>query len=50
LPSKRFYALEIFHLRGWPSERTLAFLLRCQKGRFYRNHYPTLAIVKSGEG
>ena len=37
--------LETFHLRGLPPDRTLAFLLRCHKGRFFRNRYPLLALV-----
>lgn len=37
--------LETFHLRSLPPERTLAFLLRCHKGRFFRNRYPLLALV-----
>jgi hypothetical protein len=41
--------LETFHLRGVPPERALAFLLRCHKGRFYRNRYPSLLLVQSGE-
>jgi hypothetical protein len=41
--------LETFHLRDLPPERALAFLLRCHKGRFYRNRYPSLSLVQSGE-
>ena len=40
--------LEIFHLRDLPPDRALAFLLRCRKGRFYRNRYPSLALVQGG--
>jgi hypothetical protein len=40
--------LEAFCLRDLPSERALTFLLRCYKGRFYRNRYPALALVQSG--
>jgi hypothetical protein len=32
--------LELFHLRDLPPDRALTFLLRCHKGRFYRNRYP----------
>jgi hypothetical protein len=41
--------LETFHLRDLPPDRALAFLLRCHKGRFYRNRYPTLSLVQGGE-
>jgi hypothetical protein len=41
--------LETFHLRDLPPDRALAFLLRCLKGRFYRNRYPSLSLVQSGE-
>ena len=41
--------LETFHLRDLPPEWALAFLLRCHKGRFYRNRYPSLSLVQSGE-
>jgi hypothetical protein len=30
-------------------DRALAFLLRCHKGRFYRNRYPSQSLVQSGE-
>jgi hypothetical protein len=40
--------LEIFHLRDLPPDRALTFLLRCHKGRFYRNRYPSLALVQGG--
>lgn len=36
-----------FHLSHLPPERALAFLLRCHKGRFYRNRYPTLSLGQS---
>ncbi len=35
-------------LRHLPPEQALAFLLRCHKGRFYRNRYPSLSLVQSG--
>ena len=41
--------LETFHLRDLPPARALAFLLRCHKGRFYRNRYPSLSLVQGGE-
>ena len=41
--------LETFHLRDLPPEQALTFLLRCHKGRFYRNRYPTLSLVQGGE-
>jgi hypothetical protein len=41
--------LETFHLRGLPPDRALEFLLRCHKSRFYRNRYPSLSLVQSGE-
>jgi hypothetical protein len=41
--------LETFHLRDLPPDGALTFLLRCHKGRFYRNRYPSLSLVKSGE-
>jgi hypothetical protein len=40
---------ETFHLRDLPPDRALAFLLRCHKGGFYRNRYPSLALVQGGE-
>ena len=40
--------LETFRLRDLPPERALAFLLRCQKGWFHRNRYPSLSLVQSG--
>jgi hypothetical protein len=41
--------LETSHLRDLPPDRALAFLLRCHKGRFYRNRYPSLSLVQGGE-
>ena len=41
--------LETFHLRDLPPAQALAFLLRCHKGRFYRNRYPSLSLVQSDE-
>ena len=41
--------LETFHLRDLPPDRALAFLLRCHKGCFYRNRYPSLSLVQGGE-
>ena len=40
--------LELFHLRDLPPDRALTFLLRCHKGRFYRNRYPSLSLVQGG--
>jgi hypothetical protein len=37
--------VETFHLRHLPTEQALTFLLRCFKGHFYRNRYPSLALV-----
>jgi hypothetical protein len=42
--------LEAFHLRALPADRALTFLLRCHKGQFYRNRYPSLSLVQSGKG
>jgi len=36
--------------RDLPPDQALAFLLRCHKGRFYRNRYPSLSLVRSGGG
>jgi hypothetical protein len=36
-------------MRDLPPDRALAFLLRCHKDRFYRNRYPSLSLVQSGE-
>ncbi len=41
--------LDTFHLRGLPPDPALTFLLRCHKGRFYRNRYPSLSLVQGGE-
>ena len=41
--------LETFRLRDLPPDRALTFLLRCHKGRFYRNPYPSLSLVQGGE-
>ncbi|MEI6780056.1 MAG: DUF3843 family protein [Verrucomicrobiota bacterium] len=40
---------EVFHLRDIPPDQALVFLLRCHKGRYFRNRYPAIALVKSGE-
>lgn len=41
--------LEVFQLRRLPPDLALEFLLRCYKGRFYRNRYPSLSITQNGE-
>ena len=41
--------LETFHLRDLSPDQALKFLLRCHKGRFYRNRYPSLSLVQGGE-
>lgn len=41
--------LETFHLRDLPPEPALAFLLRSQKGHYYRNHYPSVGLVEDGK-
>jgi hypothetical protein len=41
--------LETFHLRDLPPDQALTFPLRCHKGRFYRNRYPSLSLVQGGE-
>jgi len=41
--------LETFHVRDLPPDGALTFLLRCHKGRFYLNRYPSLSLMKSGE-
>lgn len=41
--------LDTFHLRDLPPERALAFLLRCQKGGFHRNRYPSISLVQGGD-
>jgi len=40
--------VETFQLRRLPAELALAFLLRCHKGHFCRNRYPSLSLVEGG--
>jgi hypothetical protein len=40
--------IEAFQLRRLPPELALTFLLRCYKGQFYRNRYPSLSLVQGG--
>jgi hypothetical protein len=41
--------LDNFQLRRLPPDLALALLLRCHKGRFYRNRYPSVSLVESGK-